>query len=213
MDADEVWRAIATERRQLADFLEGISPAEWDVPSLCAGWRVRDVAAHVTMSARQSPLDSVFGFVRAGLSFNRYVDRAARREGTRPVEEIVAFLREIADSRRHPFFTSRLDPLVDVLVHSQDIARPLGRRLEMPVAPARAAIGRVWAVPYPYGARRRIRGFRLTTTDSDWSGGRGLAVNGPTEDVLLVLSGRLAGLDGLDGPGLTALREKLGVAA
>ena len=50
MDREDSWRAIAAARLDLADLLEGLEEAEWDKPSLCAGWRVRDVAAHVAMT-------------------------------------------------------------------------------------------------------------------------------------------------------------------
>ena len=81
----------------------------------------------------------------------------------------------------------------DVLVHSQDIAVPLGRDLPVPIAAARAAADRVWGMGWPFWARRRLRGMRLTAIDTDWTVGAGEEVTGPIAALLLLLlTGRTA---------------------
>lgn len=95
--------------------------------------------------------------------------------------------------------------LFDTLVHTQDIALPLGIGYEMPVDAARAGLDRVWHMGFPFRARSRLRGLRLVSTDADWSRGEGPPVEGPSWALLLLLTGRTAALDRLSGPGVSAL--------
>jgi uncharacterized protein (TIGR03083 family) len=205
MDVDAVWAAIDDERVSLADLLETLTADEWATPSLCSGWTVKDVAAHVTLShiGRAQALASM---ARYGGNFNRMVlETARRRAGTMPTTELVRALRAMAGSRRHPLFTSDLDPLVDVLAHGQDIAVPLGRERPMPLEAAMVAADRVWSMGFPYSARRRLRGLRLEATDADWARGAGAPVLGPIAALLLLLTGRDARTGELTGDGLAQL--------
>jgi uncharacterized protein (TIGR03083 family) len=208
MNREQSWQVIAEQRLSLADLLAGLTGPEWDTPSLSAGWRVRDVAAHVAM-APQVP--SVASMIRDGIrargSFHRLNhDIAVRHADSRPVTEIVAELRRFAHSRRLPAVTTYRNILFDVLVHGQDIAIPLGRPRPMPVDAARAGATRVWSMGWPFHARRTLRGLRLVATDTEWSAGAGAAVHGPIDALLLLLTGRTAAaLPRLDGPGARQL--------
>jgi uncharacterized protein (TIGR03083 family) len=205
MDRDEVWRAIDAERGSLAGLLDDLSEREWETPSLCAGWRVRDVAAHLTL-AQMGTFPAVVAAVRAGGNFNRMVHDTAVRQARRlPAKEYATRLRAMAGSRRKAPGVSHLEPLIDVLVHGQDIAIPLGRSRPMPPAAAAAASDRVWPSLFPWRAERKLGGFRLAATDCDWSGGDGLLVEGPIGAILLLLTGRRAGLVQLSGPGVLEL--------
>ena len=110
-----------------------------------------------------------------------------------------------AGSRRKAPGVSHLEPLIDVLVHGQDIAIPLGRFRPMPVGAAVAAADRVWPSLFPWRAERKLNGFRLVATDCSWSAGDGLLVAGPIGAILLLLTGRRAGLARLSGPGAREL--------
>jgi len=132
VDRDQVWQLVDEQRAALADLLETLAPDEWERPSLCAGWRVRDVAAHV-ISSPQSGFGAVsLGLMRAKGNFNRCIFDEAKRAARAPTSQIVADYRRYSGSRRRPPGTTYLDPLLDVLVHTQDIAIPLGRRHDMP---------------------------------------------------------------------------------
>jgi uncharacterized protein (TIGR03083 family) len=209
MDRTAVWDAVHRERSALADLLETLSPEEWDHPTLCPGWAVRHVAAHVIASPQFGLADLVPALWRGRGDYNRamYLDALAR--GGRPVEQIVADYRRLDGSRRHPPGTTAREPLLDVLVHTQDIALPLGRHHAMPPEDARTAADRVWSMPFPFWARRRLRGVTLTATDIDWHVGSGPEVRGTMEALLLLLTGRTAALDRLEGPGL----DRVGVRA
>jgi uncharacterized protein (TIGR03083 family) len=207
MDRDESWRVIAEQRLSLADLLEGLADAEWEKPSLCDGWRVRDVAAHVAM-APQPP--TAWFMIREGVrargSFHRLNHDVAVRHAARPTERIVAELREFAASRALPAVTNYRNVLFDILVHAQDIAVPLGRDRPMPIDAARAGATRVWTMGWPFWARRRLRGVRLVAADTDWTAGEGAELRGPIDALLLLLTGRTAvALPRLAGPGASRL--------
>ena len=202
MDKDEVWRTIFTERSALADVLQTLSPTEWMQPSLCPGWTVQDVAAHVISSAGATFGEVLSGMVRARGNFNRMMFDDAKRRSARPTEQIIADYRQLDGSRRHPPGTTRLDPLMDVLVHTQDIIRPLGRQRHMPAAAAAVAADHVWRRSFPFHARQRLAGVRLTATDITWTVGDGPAIEGSMGAILLLITGRTAGLPELTGDGL-----------
>lgn len=208
MDRTAVWGTIHRERAALADLLGTLTPEEWEHPTLCPGWSVRDVAAHVISSPQVGPGDLLCMLWRGRGNVDRALFLDARRRGRRPVEQILADYRRLDGSRRHPVITSSREPLVDVLVHTQDIALPLGRRHPMPPEAARAAAERVWSMPFPFRARHRLRGLHLVAEDTGWSAGRGPEVRGSTEALLLLLTGRTVALDRLSGPGADRLREQ-----
>ena len=210
MDRNQILAWVKAERLSLADFLDGIDDQEWEVASLCPGWTVRDVAAHLTLSTRTTLLGTIRGVIRARGDWNRMEADAARHRAAayRPAD-LVAQIRETAGSDRRAPLSARLDPLVDALVHGQDIARPLGRARQMPAQPAVAAIGHVLASPF-YGARKRLAGTRLVATDVEWSGGKGPDdVCGPVCDLLLLATGRAAGLAAVSGPGAERIAAAL----
>lgn len=202
MDRDAIWDAVHRERSALADLLETLRPEEWDHPTLCPGWAVRDVAAHVIASPQVGLADLVPALWRGRGDYNRALYLDARARGRRPVESILADYRRLDGSRRHPPGTTVREPLLDVLVHTQDIVLPLGRHHAMPPEAARTAADRVWSMPFPFRARRRLRGVTLTATDVDWRSGSGPEVRGAIDALLLLLTGRTAALDRLEGPGL-----------
>jgi uncharacterized protein (TIGR03083 family) len=197
MDAEVTWRLIDRERADLADFLETLTADEWTTSSLCGGWTVRDVGVHLTQSAARWPRMAREA-VRSGFRFNAMLQRAAREDTSTP-EEVVATLRALVGVRRRPPGTAVADPLMDLLVHGQDIARPLGRARSMPTDAALVAGERVWAMGFPFHARKRFRGLAFTAVDAPFAVGAGQAVSGPMSDVLLVLAGRSEGLAGLSG--------------
>jgi uncharacterized protein (TIGR03083 family) len=206
MNEDECWTVIADQRRLVADLLDDLTEAERDHPSLCAGWRVRDVAAHLALAPQPpGPLTMAAEAIRAGGRFHRLNHDMAVRHADRPGTDLVAELRRHADSRRLPAVTNYRNILFDVMVHAQDIAVPLDRPLPMPVRAAAAGATRVWTMGWPFWARRRLPGVRLIATDTDWSVGAGAEVSGPMAALLLLLTGRRAALSQLTGPGVVAL--------
>jgi uncharacterized protein (TIGR03083 family) len=204
MDLEDSWRAITGLRLALADLLDELSPPEWEAASLCAGWRVRDVAAHVAMTPQVPGVRAMLAdAVRARGRFDRLNhDVAVRHAESRPPAQLVAELRTHAGSRRLPAVTNYRNIVLDVVVHSQDIAIPLHRELPAPRAAVVAAATRAWTMGWPFWARRRLRGLQLVATDADWTAGEGEPVHGPIDALVLLLTGRTAtALPSLAGPG------------
>ncbi|MFC4782835.1 maleylpyruvate isomerase family mycothiol-dependent enzyme [Nocardioides sp. MAHUQ-72] len=202
LDAERAWGVIVAERRGLADLLAGLAPAQWEGPSLCTRWRIRDVAAHLALVPHPpSALSLALGAVRARGSFHRLNEETARRHAAIGPDAIVAELREHAESRKVPVVSNADNVLFDILVHGQDIAVPLGIDRPMDLEAARAGADRVWAMGWPFHARRRLAGLRLVATDIAWARGTGLEVRGPIRAHLLALTGRPAARRELSGPG------------
>ena len=192
MDSEAVWRHIDEQRAMLADLFEGIDAGLWATPSLCAGWTVRDVAAHLTHSHTSKPRLMV-EVARSGFRFNATVYRMAGQDHRSP-EQIAAALRCMRGSRKRPPGTTECDPLMDALVHGQDIAVPLGIDLPMPSGAAAAAAHRLWGMRFPFNPQRQLRDIRFTATDTDFSVGSGRTVEAPIRDILMVFAGRPAAI-------------------
>lgn len=199
METERIWQYVDSERASLADLLSGLTPEQWETPSACPGWTVRDVAAHVISSPQARMWPVVTGMISARGNFNRFIYNSAKQLSQVPTADIVQQYRDCAGSRRHPPGTVPADPLLDVLVHGQDIAGPLGIPREMPPEAARAAAERVWGKSFPFKAQKRLRGFRLQATDIAWAVGEGELVEGPMEALLLLLTGRACAVDRLTG--------------
>jgi uncharacterized protein (TIGR03083 family) len=199
MDTDTVWQHIDSERGWLADLLESLPSEGWQRPSLCRGWTVRDVGAHVTF-AHTRMRDLLWPALRAGLRYDVFVRDMALRSPLTP-EEIVEVLRSFLGSRRRVAFITDLEPLIDILVHNQDIARPLGVDHPIPPDAAAAAADRVLSTPVPIRRWKPPHDVRLVATDTDWAFGSGHEVHATMGTHLLTLTGRLPISQGSSTPG------------
>ncbi|MGI5125536.1 maleylpyruvate isomerase family mycothiol-dependent enzyme [Pseudonocardia sp. CA-107938] len=211
MDADTIWATVATERRYLADVLDGLSVTDWDRPSLCSEWRIRDVVAHVAWTPQPpGPWDMLTAAVRHRFAFNAMNrDMAIGFAQERTPQQLVDQLRRYADVHRKPFVTTMDNLLFDTVVHVQDVAMPFGIEHAVPEPVTTAALDRVWAMGWPFHARRRLQGLRLVATDTGWTGGAGpVEVRGPALALLLTMTGRPAGHAQLDGPGVAELANR-----
>ena len=207
MDKEETWQVVRQQRLAIADLLDGLTTQQWESRSLCTDWRIRDVAAHVLLVAEPpTPASLLADAVRARGSFHRLNTLAARRRALRSPGQLVVDLREHAGSRKVPVVSNYRNVLFDVMVHAQDIAIPLGLDLPLPPRAGAAAATRVWTMGWPFWAKRRLRGVRLTATDVDWSTGSGADVHGPIRAILLLLTGRTtAATATLAGDGMARL--------
>ena len=209
MEPEEIVAAVEAERLDLAAQLDELGPADWTTPSLAVGWTVHDVVAHLTLATRLSPFGAVAGVLKARGDINRMIGDAARHRSRQfTPAELVAQLRETAGSAKRPLGTQPPDPLVDMLVHGQDIVRPLGRPRAMEPTRVAAALAHVGTSSF-YRVGKRFAGLRFVATDLDWSTGSGDEVRGPGGQLLVLLTGRPAGLDGLDGPGVATAGARI----
>jgi uncharacterized protein (TIGR03083 family) len=211
MNTDQIWQAIDTQRAALCDLLADLGDEEWRQPSLCADWTIKDVAAHLTLQ-QLGPTAVLGQMLHWRGSIDRTTAYAARRRATAlTTGQIIAAIRATIGSRRHIFGVTQLETLCDILVHSQDIALPLGRRLDLPADAAAVAAGRALSMrwPPPLPSIKKIAGLRLTATDTSWTTGDGPTVEGPMGALLLVCCGRVAALTRLSGDGVAELAARL----
>ncbi|MGW0178426.1 maleylpyruvate isomerase family mycothiol-dependent enzyme [Nocardia sp. NPDC003345] len=186
-----VWAAVAAERRSLADLLADLPEAQWDHPTLCAGWRVRDIVAHILLTSRARLGWLLLQLVRARGSVARMnFETAIRYAGNSTPEALLDELRALVPTRHRPVATTATDRLMDLVVHGQDIAVPLGLRREIPEQAAVWSAERVWEMGWPFHARRDLAGHRLVATDARWSAGSGTPVRAPIAELLLIITGR-----------------------
>jgi uncharacterized protein (TIGR03083 family) len=196
------------ERAEFVDFLEGLRPEQWDHPTLCPLWRVREVVAHVFSYDSLAVPDLVGAFVRGRLSLHRINGIVlAGYAGQGPAELIALGHRSLEPRGLAAGFSGAI-ALVDAMIHQQDIRRPLGLPRTIPPERLQAALDFAKTSPAIGGFWHR-RGLRLRATDLPWSAGTGPEVRGTGEALLLAVAGRAATLDELDGPGQPLLRRRL----
>lgn len=203
----DIWTTIAAERGALADDLAALTPAQWDTPSLCSAWTVRDVVAHLSATASMSPGRFFAGMARAGFSFARFsAAQLARHRGPDPAATLADF-RSLRDSTSSPP-GPKVSWLGEIVIHSADIRRPLGIAHTYTPGAVRQVIDFYKGSNMLSGAKNRAAGLALQATDEDWRHGQGEPVEGPLLSLLLAITGRAAACDDLTGPGVATLRER-----
>ncbi len=182
---------IAAERRELAELLEGLPAEAWDAPSLCAGWRVREVVAHMTMPFHSSTRRFLREMVRARGDFNRMADRCARLDAEKwSAEEFVSMLRKNA---RHPWkppgggFRGALSHDV---IHGLDVTSALGVDRRVPEERLRLILEGSDSARSRRFFGTDLEGVRLQADDMEWASGSGRPLIGHAQDLLLVICGR-----------------------
>jgi uncharacterized protein (TIGR03083 family) len=196
------------ERDEFASFLEGLTPEQWDNPTLCDLWTVKEVAIHTVSYDELSAAGLVARFLKGRLNTDRINATGVADYANRSTQQIVALIR--ANTEPHGLtggFGGKI-ALTDGMIHQQDIRRSLG--LLRTIDPERLCTALDFALfaPTIRGAWR-ARGVRLVTTDLEWSHGRGAQARGTGEALLMVMAGRRAALDDLDGPGKAKLAQHI----
>ncbi|GAA0455216.1 hypothetical protein Aca07nite_80550 [Actinoplanes capillaceus] len=209
----DIYRLTSRNRLMIADFLEGLDDRAWAAPTLCEGWTVRHLAAHLVQ-----PMVIGFGrFLLAALRHrgdtDRTVDHLARRLARHPPADLIALLRQHAPDEVNPPRVGPMGPFAETCVHLRDIARPLGLSTDVPAEHWRILLGYLTSAgPRPAPAlvpHGRLDGLRLAATDTDWAAGEGTLITGPIEALGMAATGRAAALSGLTGPGAAVLSARL----
>ena len=206
---EESWQVVVEQRLAIAELLAGLSEGDWEQPSLCSGWSVRDVAAHVTLiPIPPSPSSLLVDFAKARGNYARFNTVASQRRAARTPSQLVLDLRTTAESRTVPRPASPANVMWDILVHAQDIAIPLGIDFPTPPDAGAAAATRIWELRWPFSfrAQRRLGSFTLRATDANWTLGTGPEIAGSISAILLLLTGRTkAATPLLTGEGVRSL--------
>jgi uncharacterized protein (TIGR03083 family) len=199
---------IHAERKSLAAELEGLTPEQWATASLCSGWTVGFLAAHVLAGAEQTAGRFLGGMATTGFRFNALMERDARSRAELSPQQIADRLRQRTTTTNRPP-APVMAMLGEVVVHGEDIRHPVGKPGTVAADAANACLDMYTRASFPVGGKKRIHGLRLTTTDTGWSYGAGPEVSGPALAVLLAMTGRPAGLKDLSGDGAPVLSERV----
>lgn len=208
-DNKQVWDLIHAERARLAETLGELTPEQWATPSLCAGWTVGQLAAHVVQGAEQTSAGFFAGMARAGFRFNTMMQQSVARLAQVPQAELVERLQARTTTTNRPP-APPMAMLGEVVVHGEDIRRPLGITAPVTDDAVNACLDMYTTASFPVGGRKRIAGLRLVAPDTGWSYGTGPEVNGPGRSVMLAMTGRKAGVPDLTGDGAAVLAQRVG---
>jgi uncharacterized protein (TIGR03083 family) len=196
------------ERQDFVEFLAGLSAEEWEKPSLCELWRVRDVVAHVVSYEELSRWQLVRRFAKGGLWPTRINAVGVAEYAPRSPEELTRVMRTSIPPRGLTSAFGGMIALVDGMIHQQDIRRALGRPRIIPPDRMRRVLDYALTSPATRGAYR-TRGVRLVATDLDWNHGDGLEVTGPAEALLMAMAARPDAFNQLSGPGKELLAQRI----
>jgi len=186
----DIRKAVAGERSDLADLLGALAPDDWAKLTLCAGWRVRELVAHITMPYRISTPAFLAGVIRAGGKFDRYADRQARRDAEElSPAELVECLRQNVDHPWKPPGGGYQGALSHDVIHGLDVTVALGIERQVPAERMRYILEDMQPRQVKYFGVD-LTGIQLQATDLDWTYGTGTPVAGRAQDLLLVLCGR-----------------------
>lgn len=205
----DVRRLAADERADLAALLATLTPQQWQAPTLCTRWPVRDVVAHVISYDNLGARALIAVAAQARFRPSRINDTALTRYDLHTPEQLLALLNRNLQPRGQPAALGGRAGLAETLIHHQDIRRALGQPRLIPPERLRPAlltaliapdIGRLWP----------LRGVRLVATDMRFSFGIGALAEGPAEAILMTIAGRSDAISELAGPGQARLARRIG---
>lgn len=205
---EDLWALIHTERAKLAEDLDNLSGEQWQHGTLCTGWTVEQVLAHLTAAASTNQRQWMRSMISARFRPDVHNQRrVAEHLGFTPAQTLQGFRAVINSTTAPSAHTAAY--LGEVLVHAQDIRQPLGlARTPAPEAldpVAEFFASRDFAVP----SKTYAEGLQLRSTDSTFNAGYGFLVTGPVLALVMSMAGRAAYLDQLAGPGASTLRGRV----
>ena len=206
--ATSPWPVIHAERGALADDLTALSDARRQTSSLCTGWSVHDLVAHIVATAEMTKVGFLSKFAGSGFNFSRFADKEVAGGTKNGPAVTLAALRAAQNNTCSP--PGPVDSwLGETLIHSEDIRRPLGIAHDYPMDAVTRTLDFYKGSNLIVGAKKRITGLTLRATDADWSTGNGPEVTGPAISLLLAMTGRSAALADLSGEGVETLRSRM----
>jgi uncharacterized protein (TIGR03083 family) len=206
-DNTKTWKMIHDERTRAADMLESLSPEQWTADTLCKGWNVHQVAAHMMVAGEQSTGRFMKGLISSGFRFDVMTDRDVRVAAQASPKEIVARIRaRTATTNKPP--APAMAMLGEVVVHGTDIREPLGIVDDTSMDAKLACLDMFKGSNFPVAAKKTIAGLRLRATDVNWSHGEGPEVAGPALALVMAMTTRPLFMS-LSGAGVDTLRGRV----
>ncbi|MFS8098308.1 maleylpyruvate isomerase family mycothiol-dependent enzyme [Lentzea alba] len=207
MTTRDTWALVHTERAALAADLAGLTDEQWTTMSLSTEFTVREVLAHLTAAASLNPLRWLIGVYRNRFDFDKQVAmRLAEHLGTTPADTFARFERVIGSTTKPPLPVAAM--LGEVIVHGEDIRRPLGIHRDYPITTLTRLAEYYRGTDLVVLAKGRITDLRLTATDGPFETGSGALVSGPTLALIMAMTGRSSYCDELTGDGVATLRAR-----
>lgn len=202
-----IWSLIHAERAALAADLAELTDEEWASQSLCDRFTVREVLAHLTAGASLNSARWLAGVIRCRFDFDKMVARRLVEQlGITPAETLARFRRVITSTKKPPLPAVAM--LGEAIVHGEDIRRPLGIHRDHPIDTLTTVAAYYHSSDLVVLAKGRIRGLRLTATDSAFTTGSGPLVSGATLALIMAMTGRMVYCDELEGDGVAILRDR-----
>ncbi len=194
-----------------------LTDEEFDAPSLCEGWNVRDIYGHMGFGHTTS----MGPFLLKLLSYKGNIPKGSFELSKRFVEgwtpaQIVEFWDTVM-VQQHPrrgiaLLIKDHEGFLDHLIHNQDIRRPLGRPREIPEERLVAAMDVLPRIKTPlFATKPVVAGLQLVATDIDHTVGDGPTIEGPAEAIIMAAAGRSAAFADLSGDGLEQLTDRVPV--
>jgi uncharacterized protein (TIGR03083 family) len=203
----DIWTVVFGERKALAADLKSLDESQWTITSLCTDWTVRDMVAHITATAKITPVTFFPKMLMSGFSLPRLQAKDISVErGTSPADTLARFEAVEKSVKRPPGPADTM--LSETIVHCEDIRRPLGIHHDYPVEAVVQVADFYKNSNLIIGTKRRIDGLSLRATDTDWSHGSGPEVAGPMLDLLMAMTGRKPAASQLTGEGVTTLQAR-----
>jgi uncharacterized protein (TIGR03083 family) len=207
MSSNSTWSLVHAERAALAADLADLTDQQWATPSLCTGFSVRQVLAHLTAGASLNPVRWLAGVIRCRFDFDKMVAmRLAEQVGATPAETLARFGHVVTSTVKAPVPTEAV--LGEAIVHGEDIRRPLGIHRDYPVTTLTQLACYYQGSDLVVPAKRRIAGLRLQASDGPFATGSGPLASGSTLALIMAMTGRVTYCDELDGDGVAALRAR-----
>ncbi|TWX37460.1 maleylpyruvate isomerase family mycothiol-dependent enzyme [Frigoribacterium sp. ACAM 257] len=207
VDGNAVWQSIDVERTALVDDLAQVEEWQWSTSSLCVGLTVREVLAHLTVSGVVSGPRWFAGVVRARFDFDKQMDDRLREQLGASSSETLSLFRATIGSRTSPPLP-RLALLGEMVVHGEDIRRPLGLARDYPEQTLSSVLRYYAGTDQVVIAKKRVRGLQLEAVDTGITLGEGKIVRGSTLALVMAMTGRGAYCAELTGAGVGALSAR-----
>lgn len=208
LQREQLWALAHAERAALAADLTELPAEQWAVRSLCGDWTVEEVLAHLTAGASIGRFRWLASVLRARFDFDLHNARQlAAHRGATPAETLDRFRAIVDTSTGASGHTAAW--LGEVVVHGQDIRRPLGLTTAPSIEAATAVAEFFASRDFTVASRTAIDGLRVEATDGPFATGTGPLVSGPTIALVMAMAGRSAYCDDLAGPGLPTLRDRV----
>ena len=214
----QTWKFVAQERLRLAEYGKTLTEKQWNSPSLCEGWTVADVYAHLILESRYKAYEVLPGLIRGRGNMHSMMDQLARKYSTamtRP--QMLERLKDDATVKVAPAFISPLEVLIDLVIHSADIKLALGDDWQVEPEIMKHLLAHWHPSQLRFGTitnkiRKRMKKLHWTAEDFEWSAGKPSmpSVEGKGQFLILAIAGRGIAIDKLGGSGVGKLAKRLG---